>query len=189
MTSILRNYLLQYGQIEAEQLEDILKAVKVIEIPKGRILIDQDSIPQNCYFILQGLLRKHQIRESGQDVTIEFYNEGQSVNIFYGKEKNQKSPYTVSAVEDCVLIEGVVGDDSITSQHPLLNHMMQEMVMDITDEINESLALLVRMTPEEKVNYIMDMRPYLLTRVPQHQLASYLGMTPESLSRIKKRLM
>ena len=55
-------------------------------------------------------------------------------------------------------------------------------------ELQDTFASFIRMTPEERVKYMLGKRPELFTRVPQYQLASYLGLTPESLSRIKKRL-
>jgi CRP-like cAMP-binding protein len=53
---------------------------------------------------------------------------------------------------------------------------------------NENLDAFITSSPEERYLNLLDKRPELLQRVPQHQIASYLGMTPESLSRIRKRV-
>lgn len=55
-------------------------------------------------------------------------------------------------------------------------------------EAQDEFAEFIKSSPEERYKAIQKKRPHLIQRVPQHQLASFLGMTPESLSRIKKRM-
>lgn len=55
-------------------------------------------------------------------------------------------------------------------------------------ELQDELASFIASAPEERYRTLLRKRPHLVNRVPQHQLASYLGITPESLSRIKKRI-
>ncbi len=67
--------------------------------------------------------------------------------------------------------------------------MMIRKMMEINlGEIQDQLGEFISSSPEERYETILRKRPQLIDRVPQHQLASYLGITPESLSRIKKRI-
>ncbi|GAA3313827.1 hypothetical protein GCM10020331_004850 [Ectobacillus funiculus] len=69
-----------------------------------------------------------------------------------------------------------------------LETMTRKMMEISLSEIQDEFAEFIRSSPEERYKAILKKRPQLVQRVPQHQLASFLGMTPESLSRIKKRM-
>lgn len=62
------------------------------------------------------------------------------------------------------------------------------MVEENLGEVQDELTSFIASAPEERYKALLRKRPHLVDRVPQHQLASYLGITPESLSRIKKRV-
>lgn len=126
---------------------------------------------------------------NGVETTYGFISEQQSIVILYNKDSDGISPYTVSCLEDCVMIVGDPEQEQADYEaHPELEAMTRLMMQDDMDRKQDELESYIRKTPEAMVKHIMDSRPELLTRVPQHQLASYLGMTPESLSRIKRRL-
>lgn len=78
--------------------------------------------------------------------------------------------------------------DSELEKYPEFENIVLKMMQSGMGELQDTFASFIRMTPEERVKHMMGKRPELFTRVPQHQLASYLGLTPESLSRIKGRL-
>ncbi|MNN63988.1 hypothetical protein D3C81_1794030 [compost metagenome] len=73
-------------------------------------------------------------------------------------------------------------------KHAQLETMIRKMVEENLGEVQDELTSFIASNPEERYKALLQKRPHLLTRVPQHQLASYLGITPESLSRIKKRV-
>ena len=66
--------------------------------------------------------------------------------------------------------------------------MTRKMIEENFANVQDEFATFIASTPEERFKTLLIKRPQLIDRVPQHQLASYLGITPESLSRIKKRL-
>lgn len=86
----------------------------------------------------------------------------------------------------------VVGDlnteKDMYNKHPQLESMTRKMIEADFAKIQEEFAAFIASSPEERFRLLQLKRPTLIDRVPQHQLASYLGMTPESLSRIKKRI-
>ncbi|MNJ75007.1 hypothetical protein D3C77_720330 [compost metagenome] len=67
--------------------------------------------------------------------------------------------------------------------------MTRKMIEENLGQVQEEFAAFIASTPEERFRDLLRKRAYLIDRVPHHQLASYLGMTPESFSRIKKRVL
>lgn len=86
----------------------------------------------------------------------------------------------------------VVGDlgteRDMYNKYSQLETMTRKMTEYNFGEVQDELASFIASTPEERYKALLQKRPHLVDRVPQHQLASYLGITPESLSRIKKRI-
>ena len=90
--------------------------------------------------------------------------------------------------EDCLL---TVGNQTLVDQMckhiPRLTEFIKNEVEKDAGELQEKMATLMTSSPEERFTDLMGNNPSLMNRVPQHQIAIYLGVTPESLSRIKKR--
>lgn len=189
MKEILLDYMKKFTDLPEEQLLPMIENIPVVSYPKGSVLIRQGETNEKFFFVLKGMARKHAVDEDGVETTYGFISEQQSIVILYNKDSDGISPYTVSCLEDCVMIVGDPEQEQADYEaHPELEAMTRLMMQDDMDRKQDELESYIRKTPEAMVKHIMDSRPELLTRVPQHQLASYLGMTPESLSRIKRRL-
>lgn len=155
----------------------------------GDCLIEQGSPAQACYFILKGMVRKFDIDELGVETTYGFYSERQSVVVFYQNEVLRPSPYSFVCLEETLAIIGdMENTKAVSANCPELLVLSQIILEETMDQVQDNLSNYIRLSPEERVRHVYDNRPELFYRVPQHQLASYLNLTPESLSRIKKRL-
>lgn len=189
MKDILIDYMKQFSNLSESEYEEIVKELVLKEYSRGTVLIEQGDIPKNCYFVLKGIVRSYSVDEEGREITFGFYSEQHSINVFYGKNKHKESPYSFMCIEDCVLVVGdLETQDEDFEKNPMLQSMTRSMIEETTDQMQEELASYIKKSPEQLVENIIENRPELLKRVPQYQLASYLGITPESLSRIKKRM-
>lgn len=183
------NFLRRYIDLSDDQMNQIVQGTPIESFKKGTVLLKQGERETHCIFVLKGCLRQYMIDEDGNEVTSEFYTEEQWVNVFNSNSKDNVSKYFLSCVEDSVLIYSLTEDsDKMLSQFSELSNMTNTMMGEKIGEVNEAILRHTSMSNEERVRSLMTQRPDLFTRVPQHQLASYLGIKPESLSRIKKRI-
>jgi len=189
MKDILINYMEKYTQMPMDEILAIVDIIPIQSFAKGTVLLEQGDLVKTCYFVLKGCVRQYQLDRDGNEITVNFFTEEQGVTIFNQNKLDATSKYFLVCSEDCVL---VVGDLSIEkdmyNEHTELESMTRMMMEEDMGAMQDKMATFIASSPEERYQLVIDERPDLLERVPQHQLASYLGIKPESLSRIKRRL-
>ncbi|MEC0123248.1 Crp/Fnr family transcriptional regulator [Paenibacillus pabuli] len=189
MKSILFKYMNQFTSLSEQEQQAIIEDILMKEYTRGTVLLRQGEVPAQCYFVLKGCVRQYAIDEKGKEVTSNFYTEEHAVSIFNRHQHNKPSAYTLTCLEDCVLVVGdFQAENGILLQYPPLETMIRKMVEEKLGQVQDEWTSFIASSPEERYQALLRKRPHLVDRVPQHQLASYLGLTPESLSRIKKRV-
>lgn len=189
MRKILMKYMTKYSTLSEEQQQAIVEGIQIEEFKKGTILLRQGDVPTKCYFVLKGCIRQYVVDEAGKEVTSNFYTEEQAISNINRHKQDKSSSYTFYCLEDCTLVVGdLVTEKDMYHKYTQLEAMTRRMIEHSFGEMQDELASFIASTPEERYKSLLQKRPFLVDRVPQHQLASYLGITPESLSRIKKRI-
>lgn len=190
----LRNRLLghlrQYTDMPDEALLEVVEQIPVQSFPKGEVLLAQGNVPSKCYFVFCGLIRQYFIDADGREHTVNFFEENQTAAVFASAQKSAgPSPYSFVCAEDSALLVGDLnGEEQMYAKYPFLEKVLKAMLEEMMGQSQEEYAQALSAGPEERYRALLVKRPGLLRRVPQYQLASYLGIQPESLSRIRRRL-
>jgi CRP-like cAMP-binding protein len=172
----------------SEELANVLITSSFVQsYPKGTVLLREGDRAKMGYFILKGCVRSYVLKD-GDDKTIDFFIEEESV-LPIGLGKDVPSGHFLECLEDTVAVTSTPEqEEKALSEFPQLKAVCLAMSEIMANKLQENLARYRTSTPEERYRDLMEKRPDLLQRIPQYQIASYLGVKPESLSRIRKRL-
>ena len=187
MKNELRKFLGSFQFLNPEEMDIVVENTNIKEFKKGDILLREGEICQECYAVVRGCVREYYLK-NGQEKTTGFFTEGQAVNSFSSYTNQVPSKHFLQCAEDCLLTVGTQSlVDEMCERIPRLTAFIKTEVEKDAGALQERMASFMISSPEERFAQLMENNPGLMNRVPQHQIASYLGVTPESLSRIKKR--
>jgi CRP-like cAMP-binding protein len=178
----------QFPSLSEAERQAIAEQLEVKTFAKGTLLLRDDQVCTECYMVLKGCIRQYRIVD-GEEKTTQLYTEGQAVVLFASYTSQSIAGSNLVCVEDCTAIVGdMVTETEMYAQFPQLREVTRSMMEQGYGRMQEEFATFMAFSPEERYQHLLAHRPDLLLRVPQHQIASYIGVTPESLSRIRKRL-
>lgn len=183
------NYLSEVLEIPKESAESCGNFYTTKKVTKNEFLLRENEICTQTYFVEKGLLRMYSIDRSGKEHIIQFAPEKWLISDRSSLYFNEKSKYYIEAVEDSEIL--LLKNDfflDITGKFPNTAEnndlLLQKHIRNLQNRVNSLLAE----TAEERYMNFIRMYPDILQRVPQWMVASYLGITPESLSRVRKEL-
>ena len=188
MENEIIKYISKYIPVNPE-LEDAINNTGFIRsYKKGTLLLEQGRISTECYFIIKGCIRSYYLND-GEEKTIDFFTEEQSVTpSAFGR--NIPSEYFLECIEDTIAGVGTPEiETDFYQRFPALESLNRVLAEVILSKSQDTFAEFKMASPEQRYINLLKNRPDLIQRAPQHQIASYLGITPESLSRIRKRMM
>ncbi|SHN60758.1 cAMP-binding domain of CRP or a regulatory subunit of cAMP-dependent protein kinases [Flavobacterium fryxellicola] len=155
---------------------------------KQTLLLEGDICIYNA-FIEKGILRSFYIDEKGNEHLVQFAIEGWWITDLSSFLTNSHSIYTIEALEDSeLLLLTTAAREALMDQIPMFERyqrlLLQNAYIANQARINSALTE----TAEEKYINLGNAYPGIVKRVPQHMIASYLGLTPETLSRVRKQI-
>lgn len=189
----MNKYLLKFMEkntsLNKDEIQEIMQDMQIETYKKGVILLRQGELSSKCYFVLNGCIRQYCCVDDGKEITYNFFTEEQAVVMFKSYKQRVPSDYFLSCVEDSTLLVGDLdSEEKMYHKFPELQKITRSILELNFGETQDASVMFIGATPEERYRSLVEKRPGLINRVPQHQLASCLGITPESLSRIKKRI-
>lgn len=188
LTGKIRNCIRQFEILTPQEVELLVEQTIADQFVKGTLLLKTGEIPTKCYMLVEGCVREYQLID-GEEKTTAFYTEGDTFSPFLDGEAARPSKHNWECLEDCVLtISNKDFEHEIRALLPRLDTVFQHIAIHKLAEEKERWSRFITSSPEERYLNLLETRPSLLNRVPHHQIASYLGMKPPSLSRIRKRI-
>ena len=158
-------------------------------LKKGEQLLKQGDICQHTFFLEKGLLRYFSIDKKGKENVLQFAPENWFITDRESVYFNQPSKYYIDALEDSeVLVLEKNFVEKISEQNNSFAEFNNKLLHNHIRSLQKRIELLLSATAEERYLDFIKVYPNLLLRVPQTLIASYLGITPESLSRVRKEL-
>jgi len=175
--------------LRKEVVDALVDTIQIRTYEAGDILLRAGQIAVECYHNLQGCVRQYYLVD-GEEVTTFFYTEGQNIGSYASTTRREPARHYLTCVEETALaVLTPKQENELYRKFPRLESLARAGMEEQLGDYQEMLANYITTTPEERYLDLMENRPELLNRVPQYQLASYIGVKPESLSRIRRRIM
>lgn len=169
------------------EMEKFKPLFKRLEVPAKTILLQEGEISRTMYFIEKGCLRTW-INNDGMDITTQFFFEGDSVSSIESFMTNQASLYSIESLEPCILQTLSQKDfQHALADLPEVKEEMQKHLFRRFLNSQKTFYSYLKNNPRKRYEELVAAYPHIIQRVPQHYIASYLGITPVSLSRIRNR--
>ncbi|MFN8347148.1 MAG: Crp/Fnr family transcriptional regulator [Spirosomataceae bacterium] len=189
MEAKLLNYFSRIMPLSEEEAKAIAATMLIRTYKKGTVLLREGQISTEAYFVLEGCVRQYYLID-GEEKTNNFFTEEQWVISMNSFGQQLPSNHFMECCLDSVLVVGNrEKEEDLYRRFPKLETISRKVMEKVFAEQQEIMSSYVTDTPEQRYLKLLMSRPDLFQRIPQYQLASYIGVKPESLSRIRKRIL
>ncbi|QNK63392.1 Crp/Fnr family transcriptional regulator [Pedobacter sp. PAMC26386] len=183
------NHLLRFGQLNLQQIDFIKSKVQFIDIKKGSYFSEAGKIPKQVGFVVSGVLRVCCYNNKHEDITRLFIIENQFALDFNSFYSETPSAVYLEAVTDCKLLALTKSSfselsDSIIGFSDIFFRITS---VSLTHKLKASTNMLIQ-DAKNRYEDFLTLYPGLANRIPLSTIASYLGITQSSLSRIRKNI-
>ncbi|RZJ90071.1 MAG: Crp/Fnr family transcriptional regulator [Chryseobacterium sp.] len=157
------------------------------EVPAKTILLQEGEISRTMFFVEKGCLRTW-INNDGREITTQFFFENDKVSSIESFRTNKPSLYSIESLEPCIL-QTISQQDfqNVLENLPEIKEVMQEHLFRRLLQSQKTFYSYLKNTPQQRYHELIEEYPHIIQRIPQHYIASYLGITAVSLSRIRNR--
>lgn len=188
MQNILFDFISKYIKISDQEQEAIIALDIFRTIKKGTVLLKEGEYSDKGYFVLKGCLRTYYVID-GEEKTTAFYTEMEGVTPNCVLTKTPSKYYIASNEDSIITITTPNMEKEIFEKFPRFESLCRVLSEELLAKQQIDFDQFKTSSPEQRYKHILENRPDLIQRVPQYQLASFLGITPQSLSRLRSRMV
>ena len=170
--------------------QDIIKQYLIPKkIRKNQYLLQEGDVAKHAAFVEKGALRAYSVDDRGTEHIIQFAFEGWTISDLYSFLTGEAATYNVDALEDSelVLISKAAQDEILKQIHEYEVYTRLQ-ITGAYLAMQKRLTSILSLSLEERYINLTKLYPNLIQRVPQRMIASYMGLTPETLSRVRRKI-
>ena len=157
------------------------------EVPARTILLQEGHVSKTMFFVEKGCLRTW-VNNEGKEITTQFFFEGDTVSSIESFRTKRPSLYTIESIEPCLLLTLSQKDfTQVIAETPELKQRFEEHMFRRLFQTQQIFYSYLKNSPQKRYEELIERYPHIVQRVPQHYIASFLGITSVSLSRIRNR--
>lgn len=188
MSELLYQKITAITPLNEEDFSDFKDLFVVKKLRKRQYFLQEGDVCKYQAFVVKGLLRSYTIDEKGSEHILQFASEGWWMTDLSSYLTNEPSILNIDALEDVELLLLTKPDwEQAMKQIPALEHYFRIIIQNHLVSTQKRLLQSLAETAEEKYKRFVATYPECVQRVPQHMIASYVGVTRETLSRIRKQ--
>lgn len=188
MEKKLLNYFSRIMPLSEEEIKAIVETMHIKRYDKGAVLLKEGQTSTEAYFVLEGCVRQYHLVD-GDEKTNNFFTEEQWVISMNSFSQNLPSAHFLECCIDSTLVVGNRElEEGLYKRFPKFETISRKVMEKVFAEQQEIMASYTTDSAEQRYLKLLKSRPDLFQKIPQYQIASYIGVKPESLSRIRKRL-
>ena len=166
----------------------ILNKFETKIIKKKTILLAANEIAKEIYLVVRGCLRLYYVKD-GVDISAYFFTEGMFAGAYDSFISKQPSRHYIETLENSELLSiNFMNFSKLFDEFPKMNEFVRKILEDRFISLHKLFTSQILDSPEERYLNLLKDNPDLVNRVPQHYIATFLGITPVSLSRIRSRI-
>lgn len=189
MVSHLLTYLEQYTPLSEDETQFLNEHIPVKAFKKGHLLLSEGEVSTAFYFILEGAVRLY-YTTGIEEKTAFFYFENMFVSSYESFTKQTPSKHNVQTIEPTTV--AVISFEiayKLLERFPKFEFLARIIMEEELIVCQEIISSFITLNAEKRYLQLIESKSPLLQRIPQYQLATFLGVTPETLSRIRKRIV
>jgi len=185
----LTEYLSTRIALDETEQNAVSELLETKEFKRSHYLLKEGEVSNAFFFLQKGCIRLF-YNVDGDEKSAFFYTEGQFVSSYESFIKQSPCNHYLQCVEDCeVVVIGFEAAEALLKLSPKFDALARIMMEEELALYQRIVASYVTQNPEKRYQQFSSENPHLMQRLPQHYIASYLGVSAETLSRIKKRVL
>jgi len=175
--------------LSEEEQNVIQKHLAVKKVRRKQYLLQEGDVCKTIAFVEKGTLRSYTVDESGNEHIMQFALEGWFISDLYSFLTGEPAIYNIDAIEDAeVVLISKSAHEKLLKTCTSYEAFIRELITGAYIALQKRINSIISFTLEERYEAFKAQYPQVAQRVPQHMIASYMGLTPETLSRVRRRI-